>query len=90
MSYEIDFADKALNDISSFKKSGNTSVLSKIDKLLDELREHPFSGTGKPEALKYEFAGKWSRRINGEHRLIYSVTDSTVYIYSARGHYFDK
>jgi toxin YoeB len=55
--------------------------------LLEELTEHPFDGTGKPELLKYELAGLWSRRINQEHRLVYQVFDDVVVILSAKGHY---
>jgi toxin YoeB len=56
--------------------------------LLEEISEHPFTGTGKPELLKYELAGLWSRRINREHRLVYQVTDTTViFILAAKGHY---
>jgi toxin YoeB len=47
----------------------------------------PFIGIGKPEALKYQLAGKWSRRIDRENRLVYSVEDDTVFIYSMKGHY---
>jgi len=61
--------------------------LKKLFVLLDELTKHPFTGTGKPEQLKYILAGSWSRRINQEHRLIYEVMDDTVLIYSAKGHY---
>ena len=62
-------------------------MLNKILTLLDELTEHPFTGTGKPEQLKHDFSGYWSRRINKEHRLIYSVLEDVVYINSAFGHY---
>jgi len=55
--------------------------------LLNELTEHPFEGTGKPEALKYNLSGCWSRRINTEHRLIYEVSADVVYIISVKGHY---
>jgi toxin YoeB len=70
-------------------KSGNKSLNKKIEKLLDELRSHPESGTGKPERLKHDFTGYWSRRINREHRLIYSIEDQRVIVtvISAFGHY---
>ena len=55
--------------------------------LLEEISEHPFTGTGKPEALKHDLAGKWSRRINQEHRLIHEVKDEEVKIVSLKGHY---
>jgi len=57
---------------------------------LEELAEHPFTGTGKPEPLKHDLSGMWSRRINGEHRLVYEIEDDTVFFYSAKGHYYTK
>lgn len=87
MSYHLDFSNEAKSDIEFYKKSGNKAVLKKIFTLLNELTEHPFEGTGKPEALKYNLAGYWSRRINQEHRLVYEVMEDTVFLHSARGHY---
>lgn len=49
--------------------------------------EHPFEGTGKPELLKYNLEGYWSRRINREHRIVYEVTEEIVFVLSAKGHY---
>ena len=87
MPYHLDFTDKAKEDIGFHKKSGNKAVLKKLLILLHELAEHPFTGTGKPEILKYNLWGMWSRRINKEHRLIYEVEEDTVNILSAKGHY---
>ncbi len=88
MSYRIDFTKQAKNDIDFHRKSGNKAVLKKINALLEELVEHPFTGTGKPEALKYDLAGLWSRRINHEHRLVYEVIgDTIVVIVAAKEHY---
>jgi len=87
MEYQLDFTDKAKEDIDLHKKSGNKAVLNKLLTLLDELTEHPFTGTGKPEPLKHNLAGMWSRRINREHRLIYEIEKNTVFILSAKGHY---
>jgi toxin YoeB len=87
MGYHLDFTDKAKADIAAHKKAGNKAVLNKLLKLLDELAEHPFTGTGKPEALKYDLAGCWSRRINKEHRLVYEVSTDVVFVFSAKGHY---
>ncbi|MBK7505368.1 MAG: Txe/YoeB family addiction module toxin [Bacteroidetes bacterium] len=86
-SYILRFSEQAKEDIRNHKKSGNKAVVNKITLLLEELTEHPFSGTGKPEQLKYELAGLWSRRINQEHRLVYQVFDDVVVILSAKGHY---
>lgn len=88
MSYRLDFTKQAQDDIDFHKKSGNKAVIKKLLTLLEELTEHPFTGTGKPEALKYDLAGLWSRRINHEHRLVYEVVGNTiVIIIAAKGHY---
>jgi toxin YoeB len=87
MFYELEFSEQADLDIAKHKKAGNKAVLNKIFAFIDELYEHPFTGTGKPEALKYELVGRWSRRINKEHRLIYKVEEQTVFILSVYGHY---
>jgi toxin YoeB len=60
MAYHLDFTDKAKEDIAFFKKAGNKAILNKLKALLEELTEHPFSGTGKPEALKHNLSGLWS------------------------------
>lgn len=54
MSYRLDITKQAQSDIDFFRRTGNKAVLKKINTLLEELIEHPFSGTGKPEALKYD------------------------------------
>ena len=87
MSYHLDFSKQAEKDIEFHKQSGNKPVLQKILVLLNELSEHPFTGTGKPEALKYSLIGYWSRRINHEHRRVYQVIENRVIIHSQRGHY---
>lgn len=87
MAYHLDFSKQALKDIDFHKKSGNKTTLKKLLVLLDELAEHPFTGTGKPEQLKYNLSGLWSRRINREHRLVYEVAKDSVLVYSAKGHY---
>jgi toxin YoeB len=88
MSHRIDFTKQAQKDIDFHKKAGNKAILIKLQTLLNELADHPFSGTGKPEALKHNLSGLWSRRINQEHRLVYEVIgDTIVIIVAARGHY---
>lgn len=87
MEYHLDFTVKANEDIAAHKKVGNKAVLNKLLVLLEELTKHPFTGTGKPEPLKHQLAGMWSRRINKEHRLIYEVEQNTVFILSVKGHY---
>lgn len=92
MIYEIEFSELALDDIGKLRKAGEKAVLKKIDAFLDELQEHPYTGTGKPKPLGGNRFGQWSRRITDKHRLVYSVNDETiiVLIISASGHYDDK
>ncbi|CAN1500566.1 toxin_Txe_YoeB, addiction module toxin, Txe/YoeB family [Flavobacteriaceae bacterium] len=87
MSYQLGFSDQAKSDIDFHKKSGNKAILKKLFVLLNEVTQHPFEGTGKPEPLKHSLTGSWSRKINLEHRLVYEVIQETVLIYSAKGHY---
>lgn len=84
---EVIFTPKALSHLQEWKQSGNTGIQNKIQELLLSIRETPFKGIGKPEALKHQLSGKWSRRINGEHRIIYSVDNNVINIYSLKGHY---
>jgi toxin YoeB len=84
---EIIFYKKAIEDFEYWKKSGNKTIQKKIQQLLADMMQHPYIGLGKPEALKYEFTGQWSRRINAEHRIIYDATQEVISVYSLRGHY---
>jgi toxin YoeB len=92
MSYVLNFSKTALKDIEKHRKSGNKVTLKKIEKLLNELIEHPMTGTGQPEILKHDLAGLYSRRINQKHRLVYSKYEQivTIYVLSAWSHYGDK
>ncbi len=63
------------------------SILKKINALVKEIKRTPFEGIGKPEALRYELAGCWSRRITAEHRLIYKIVKNDLIIISVRYHY---
>lgn len=84
---EIELFEDAIEDLKYWQKSGNKAVQKKIQQLLIDIKEHPFEGVGKPEALKYELAGKWSRRINTEHRIVYDVTEDKIRVFSLKGHY---
>ena len=83
---EIKLLEQARLDLAYWKQTGNKAIMKKITALLQDIVEHPYTGIGKPEALKYELAGKWSRRITSEHRLIYSVHEEqiVVYVFSMR------
>jgi len=84
---EVAFDEIALGDLNHWKKSGNTGIQRKIEKLILAIKESPYTGIGKPEALKYELSGKWSRRIDSEHRIIYQIIEDKLLIYSLKGHY---
>jgi len=92
MSYTLKLTPNAIEDIEYLKKAGDKATLRKLGVLLEELTEHPRTGTGQPEELKYNFTGCWSRRINSKHRLVYRIVDEqvVVIILYASGHYKDK
>ena len=79
-------------DIKKHLKSGNQASIKKIAKILIELSETPYIGVGKPEELKHELTGFWSRQVNSKDRLIYKVDENivTVIVFSVSGHYSDK
>lgn len=70
-----------------FWQTNDKNIARKINRLIEDIIRHPFDGIGKPEPLKFEFAGKWSRRINEEHRLVYMIEDSKLIIFQCRYHY---
>jgi toxin YoeB len=87
MSFSIEFSDTALEDYQYWKKTNNKKVIEKIKVLLKNITKTPFEGIGKPEALKYDFTGYWSRRITREHRIVYKVETNIIYVIQLRGHY---
>lgn len=89
--YRLLFSNQAREDLSRLKKN-EPQAFKKASKLLAELVEHPFSGSGKPEILKGNRCGQWSRRISQKHRLVYEVIENLVqvYILSSYGHYDDR
>lgn len=82
----IKLTEKALEDFSYFSKN-ETKLLKKIFELLHNIQKEPFTGLGKPEPLKYELKGYWSRRINDEHRFVYKIENEEIIIVSCRFHY---
>ena len=86
---EIIYSEDAQRDIEYWKKSGNKIIQKKIQQLLLAIEENPFEGIGKPEALRFNLSGKWSRRINHEHRIVYQMLENNeiIKIYSLKGHY---
>jgi toxin YoeB len=84
---ELNLTEAAKEDIKSLNRSGRSDIVKKIEKLLTSIKETPFTGIGKPELLKYQHSGKWSRRISYEHRIVHEVIDDVIFVYSAKGHY---
>lgn len=86
---EIIFLPISKEHLDYFKKVNNPVILKKIRHLLDSILNTPFSGIGKPEPLKHNLSGLWSRRINLEHRLVYEIieSDNVILIHSLKGHY---
>ena len=91
MSYSLIFAPRALADFDKIKKSGDQARLKKLHLILLELREHPLTGIGNPERLRYQ-VNTYSRRLSGKDRIVYSIYDDIVEvsILQMLGHYDDK
>jgi toxin YoeB len=83
---QVTFSPKAKEDF-DYWLVNNKPIARKIVSLIEALSLNPFEGIGKPEPLKHNLSGYWSRRINKEHRLVYEVTDDKILILSAKGHY---
>lgn len=88
---EIRFSSKAITHLGYWKKTGNIAIQKKITELIAAIQEDPYRGIGKPEPLKHNLSGSWSRRINGEHRIVYQIfdegLDSVLEIQALKGHY---
>ena len=89
--YKLDYTDEAKLDMQRLKYD-ELKAFKKLGKLLEELMEHPCTGTGKPEQLKGDRAGQWSRHITKRHRLVYEIHDAevVVLVLTTYGHYDDK
>lgn len=83
----VEYTLSAKEDIDYFKKHKQIDILKKINKLIESIQKNPFEGIGRPEPLKYELTGCWSRRINKSHRLVYEIYKNKIFIISAKGHY---
>ncbi len=83
---KLSFTEDAWNDY-FFWQAQNKKVLKKINRLLQDVERNRYTGIGKPEALKNNLYGYWSRRIDDEHRLVYKIIDDVIEIYQCKGHY---
>lgn len=91
MAYSLEFKKQATQDLLLLSQN-EPKAFAKAQTMIAELREHPRTGTGKPEPLSGDRAGQWSRRITKKHRLIYEIHDTEVIVLTltAYGHYADK
>ncbi len=80
------YTTQAKEDLAWWRKQ-NPKMLVRIEALIADIKHNPFAGLGKPEPLKHEWQGYWSRRVTEEHRLVYRVEGGILYIAQARYHY---
>jgi len=83
---KINFNENAWSDY-CYWQTQDKKTLKRINKLIKEIIHSPFEGIGKPEPLKFTLSGYWSRRINDEHRIVYTVKNETLIIIQCRYHY---
>jgi len=83
---KIVFLDQGWEDYLYWQQT-DKATLKKLNSLIKEIERMPFEGTGKPEPLKHNLAGWWSRRINLEHRLVYKIDNDSIIIIQCRYHY---
>lgn len=86
----ISFTDRALEDYMYWQSGNDKKTLKRLNALIRDIKRSPFEGIGKPEPLRYAKSGLWSRRIDDENRVVYSIIDGDPVIYQCRGHYDDK
>ena len=82
----VTFTPTALVDLRYWLKTDKRQA-ERVLALLEEIRRTPFEGTGKPEPLRFQLAGCWSRRIDREHRLVYQVEETEIVVIACRYHY---
>jgi len=83
---KLTFSEHAWEEYLYWQKA-DKKVLRRVNQLIKEIQRTPFEGIGKPEPLKHGLAGYWSRRINDEHRLVYTINEDAVLIAQLRYHY---
>lgn len=82
----IEFSEIAAHELEWFERN-KPKLAEKIAALLSDIQKTPYKGLGKPEPLKYQLSGYWSRRINSEHRLVYCIKGKTIIVVQCKYHY---
>lgn len=82
----LSWTDSAWDDYLYWQMT-DKKILKRLNTLIEDIKRHPFEGIGKPEPLKHDFSGYWSRRIDQEHRIVYKATDEAIMIVMCRYHY---
>lgn len=82
----LTFTENAWDDYLHWQKV-DKKMVRKINELIKSIKRTPFEGIGKPEPLKFDLAGYWSRRIDQEHRLVYQIMDNELIVIACRYHY---
>lgn len=85
---DVRFHGDAMDELAEWFEEDRKSGL-RVMRLIKECRRTPFEGIGKPEPLKGDKRGLWSRRIDEKHRMVYSADDDFIVVYALRGHYDD-
>lgn len=86
MTHAVKFTENGAEDFDYWQQT-DLRILERLKALLRDAREHPFTGIGKPEPLKHDLSGYWSRRITREHRLVYTVETDLLIVHQCRFHY---
>ncbi len=87
--FRLEVNKEARQDFEKIRKSGDKSLIKKLEQIIYELADHPYFGTGHPEPLKHNLSGYWSRKLNKKDRIIYQILEDEVIVVvvSALGHY---
>ncbi|PAK97450.1 Txe/YoeB family addiction module toxin [Lactobacillus kefiranofaciens] len=85
----LSWTDDGCDDYLNWQKQRQKKKIKRINKLITDIKRHPFEGMGKPEGLKNNLTGLWSRKIDAKNRIIYEYTNENVIIYSCKDHYDD-
>jgi toxin YoeB len=83
----LNWTSKGWEDYLYWQQQGDKKKIKRINKLIKDIQRHPVEGIGKPEGLKNDLTGLWSRRIDAKDRLIYSFESNDIIIYSCKDHY---